>query len=409
MALNLKYLIASRYVRSPKSHSVINIISGVSIVAMAVPVAAIVLLLSIFNGLERMTSDLYRAVDADLRIIPATGTTFHIQELDTTALRHTEGIAEFSLQLEQSALAEYEGNQTIISLKGVDRSFKRVVPIDEQLRAGAFNTEFDDNDCLVVAHGIAHDLHLLNQNALGKDVSLYAISRKRISTLLPVGGYTRRDLPMVGIYAIDQDNGYTAYTSLRAAQQLFNYPDRISSVEIRLAAGVNPQSVKEALEPIVGETLKVQTRYESNSIYRLMALEKWGVFLVAMMVMAIASLSVVGTLVMIIIDKRDDIATLRTLGAKPSLIRGIFVGEGELMSVISLGIGLLIGVSLTLVQQYLGVVRLNTATLMIDAYPVELHPTDVLLTTIAYLAIAWFIIRITVRQTLKSTLYETIH
>jgi lipoprotein-releasing system permease protein len=112
---------------------------------------------------------------------------------------------------------------------------------------------------------------------------------------------------------------------------------------------------------------------------------------------------------MIIIDKRDDIATLRTLGAKPSLIRGIFVGEGELMSVISLGIGLLIGVSLTLVQQYLGVVRLNTATLMIDAYPVELHPTDVLLTTIAYLAIAWFIIRITVRQTLKSTLYETIH
>jgi lipoprotein-releasing system permease protein len=260
-----------------------------------------------------------------------------------------------------------------------------------------------------VAHGIAHDLHLLNQNALGKDVSLYAISRKRISTLLPVGGYTRRDLPMVGIYAIDQDNGYTAYTSLRAAQQLFNYPDRISSVEIRLAAGVNPQSVKEALEPIVGEALKVQTRYESNSIYRLMALEKWGVFLVAMMVMAIASLSVVGTLVMIIIDKRDDIATLRTLGAKPSLIRGIFIGEGELMSVISLGIGLLIGVSLTLVQQYLGVVRLNTATLMIDAYPVELHPTDVLLTTIAYLAIAWFIIRITVRQTLKSTLYETIH
>lgn len=406
MALNLKYLIAARYVRSPKSHSVINIISGVSVVAMAVPVAAIILLLSIFNGLERMTGDLYNAVDADLKITPATGTTFMVEAIDTASLRSAEYIKAFSLQLEQSALAEHDGRQSLISVKGVEQTIQDVISVKEHLRAGTFNTEFDENDCLVLAHGVAHELGVLNQNAVGEQVSLYAINRKRLSTLLPIGGYTRIELPMVGIYAIDQDNSSMAYTSLRAAQRLFNYPDRASSVEIRLQSDASIKRAKQELQQLVGDEFRVQTRYESNSIYRLMALEKWGVFIIAMVVMAVASLSIVGTLVMVIIDKRDDIATLRTLGAKPALIRGIFIGEGRLMAAISLGVGLLLGIGLTLAQQVFGLVRLNTATLMIDAYPIELQLLDIILTVVAYLAIAWVIITMTVRQTLKSNAYE---
>ena len=406
MALNLKYLIAARYVRSPKSHSVINIISGVSVVAMAVPVAAIILLLSIFNGLERMTGDLYNAVDADLKVTPATGTTFMVEAIDTTSLRDADYVAAFSLQLEQSALAEHDGRQSLISVKGVEQTIQDVISIREHLRAGTFNTEFDENDCLVLAHGVAHELGLLNQNAVGEQVSLYAINRKRLSTLLPIGGYTRIELPMVGIYAIDQDNSSMAYTSLRAAQRLFNYPDRASSVEVRLLPDANIKRAKRELQQLVGDEFRVQTRYESNSIYRLMALEKWGVFIIAMVVMAVASLSIVGTLVMVIIDKRDDISTLRTLGAKPALIRGIFIGEGRLMAAISLGVGLMLGVGLTLAQQIFGFVRLNTATLIIDAYPIELQLLDIILTVVAYLAIAWIIITMTVRQTLKSNAYE---
>ncbi len=408
MRQRLKYWIAARYVRSPKSHSVINIISGVSVVAMAVPVAAIILLLSIFNGLERMTSDLYRAVDADLKVIPASGTTFLVESIDTAALRGVEGIAGFSLQLEQSALAEYEGRQTIATVKGVERHFKDVIPIADRVLAGSFTTEFDDNDCLVAAHGVAQELRLMTRTSVGKQISLYAINRKRISTLVPIGGYTRRDLPMVGIYSIDQDNSADIYTSLRCAQGLFNYPNRASSIEISLLPTASLSGVKRAVEQLCGEGFKVQTRYQSNSIYRLMALEKWGVFIIAMVVMAVASLSIVGTLVMVIIDKRDDIATLRTLGAKQSLTRSIFISEGRLMALISLAIGVVLGVGLTLVQQIFGVVRLNTATLMIDAYPVELQPLDVALTIISYLAIALLIISGTVRQTLKSTTYEKV-
>lgn len=406
MGIDLKYLIASRYVRSPKSHSVINIISGVSIVAMAVPVAAIILLLSIFNGLERMTTELYSAVDADMKLTPASGTTFPIESLDTAALRSTSGVETFTLQLEQSALAEYDGRQSIVSIKGVEPTLRDVIPIEQHLRAGSFTTELDESDCIVLAHGVAHDLGVLRQNALGEQISLYAINRKRISSLLPVGGYTRRELPVVGLYAIDQDNSSSAYTSLRAAQRLLNYPGRASSVELKLKPDANPKAVKQALQEQLGAEFRVQTRYESNSIYRLMALEKWGVFAVAMMVMAIASLSVVGTLVMVIIDKRDDIATLRTLGAKQSLVQAIFANEGRLMTLISLTVGVVIGIILTLTQQYLGVVRLNTSTLLVDAYPVELHLWDVVATIAAYITIAHIIIRVTVRQTLKTTVYE---
>ncbi len=368
---------------------------------MAVPVAAIILLLSIFNGLERMATDLYSAVDADIKISPASGTTFLIEEIDTTLLRRTEGVESLCMQLEQSALAEHNGRQTLTNIKGVESSMLEVLSIDSHLKAGSFTTELDDNDCIVLAHGVAHDLGILRHNSLGEQITLYAINRKRISSLLPVGGYTRLELPMTGIYAIDQDNSTSAYTSLRAAQRLFNYPGRASSVELRLSPTANTKEVKLSLQQQLGEKFKVQTRYESNSIYRLMALEKWGVFLVAMMVMAIASLSVVGTLIMVIIDKRDDISTLRTMGATPQLVRGIFCSEGRLMTLISLAIGLVIGVALTLIQQFFGVVRLNTATLLIDAYPIELHLTDVMLTSVVFLLIAWVIIWITVRQTLK--------
>lgn len=399
MKLNL--LIAARYVRSPKSHSVINLISVVSVVAMAVPVAAIILLLSIFNGLEQMTTELYQAIDADLRITPKQGTTLPVAEIDTAHLRKIEGVECFSLVLEQSALAEANQRQTITKVRGVDKAFSDVIAIKDMLQAGSFTTALDEQDCIVAAHGVAHDLGMLSQNSVGKSISLYAINRRRFSTILPMGAYTRCDLPMTGLFAIDQESSHILFTSLRAAQQLFNYPDQISSVDIKLHTDADVEAIKRDILDICHADVNVKTRYESNSIYRLMALEKWGVFIIAMIVMAVASLSIVGTLVMVVIDKRDDISTLRTMGASQSLVESIFLSEGYLMSLLSLGIGVGLGVMLSLVQQYMGVIRLNTETLMIDAYPVELHITDVLLTILAYTAIAWFIIRLTIRKTLK--------
>ena len=398
MSLNLKYLIAARYVRSPKSHSVINIISGVSIVAMAVPVAAIVLLLSIFNGLEDMTREQFRSVDPDVTITPQQGTTFALASLDAEALRGVEGVEALSFALEQSALAEAKDKRAIITVMGVDKEYKQVIPIAENIITGTFTTSLDEADCLVASNGVMYELDMLNTSAIGQTLRLYAINRSRISTLLPIGGYTRRELPLTGIYTSTvNDSHTTAITSLRAAQSLFNYPDRASSVLVKIAADADANDVAKALQSVAGEEFKVRTREQSNSIYRLMALEKWGVFFIAMLVMVIASLSIVGTLVMVMIDKRDDMQTLRTLGATHHFVRDIFISEGHLMAFVSLIIGLVLGVVLALAQQIFGFVGIDAQTLLINAYPVRLSLVDVALTAVAYIIISYVVINLTVR------------
>lgn len=396
----LPYFIAGRYLRSRKSHSVINIISGVSVAAMATPVAAMVILLSVFNGLEGMVRTLYRAVDADITIRAAEGTVFDAAAVDTAAIRAAEGVETLSLVLEQGAMAEVGDRRTIVRLRGVERTYEDVVPVAQTIYGGTFAVGVDDSRSVVLGHRTAQELGMSRQ-AAGDMVTLYAINRARFSSLLPVGGYTRRTLPVAGFYSIDDENGDVAYVALDVAQDMFNYEGRASSVAVKLAAGADADAVAERLQRIAGEGMEVLTRERSNSIYRLMALEKWGVFAVALLVLVVASLTVVGTIVMIMIDKRDDAATLRMMGANRATVRDIFVGEGHLLAVVSLVLGVAAGVGLTLLQQTVGLVRLQTATLMVDIYPVELHAADVLLTAAAYIVVAHVVTRLTVGAMLK--------
>lgn len=396
----LPYFIAGRYLRSRKSHSVINIISGVSVAAMATPVAAMVILLSVFNGLEGMVRTLYRAVDADITIRAAEGTVFDVAAVDTAAIRAAEGVETLSLVLEQGAMAEVGDRRTIVRLRGVERTYEDVVPVAQTIYGGTFAVGVDDSRSVVLGHRTAQELGMSRQ-AAGDMVTLYAINRARFSSLLPVGGYTRRTLPVAGFYSIDDENGDVAYVSLDVAQDMFNYEGRASSVAVKIAAGADADAVAERLQRIAGEGMEVLTRERSNSIYRLMALEKWGVFAVALIVLVVASLTVVGTIVMIMIDKRDDAATLRMMGANRATVRDIFVGEGHLLAGVSLVLGVAAGVGLTLLQQTVGLVRLQTATLMVDIYPVELHAADVLLTAAAYIVVAHVVTRLTVGAMLK--------
>ena len=400
MLRRLPYFIAGRYLRSRKSHSVINIISGVSVAAMATPVAAMVILLSVINGLEGMVRSLYTAVDADITVRAAEGTVFDTARIDTAAMRAAEGVEALSLVLEQGAMAEAAGRRTVVRLRGVERDYTRVVPIDRHIYAGTFSVAVGDARSAVVGHRTAQELGMSRQ-AAGDTVAFYAINRTRFSSLLPVGGYTRRAMPVAGFYSIDDENGDVAFVSMDMAQRIFNYGGRASAVAVKVAAGADADAVAERLQRIAGEGMEVLTRERSNSIYRLMALEKWGVFGVALLVLAVASLTVVGTIVMIMIDKRDDAATLRMMGARRTTVRDIFVGEGHLLAAASLVLGLAAGAGLTLLQQTVGLVRLQTQTLMVDVYPVELHASDVALTAAAYLVVAHVVTRLTVGAMLK--------
>lgn len=396
MLNSLRYFIAGRYIRSRNSHSMINHISRVSIVAMAMPVAAIIVLLAVFNGLESKVRALYNAIDADITISAAEGTTFIVDSAKLEALRQMEGVESLSLTLEQGAMAEAEGRRSIVNLKGVDTLYDQTIPLSQQILSGELLTQRNGKDYIVASIGVLQELGM-GQGSIGDTVSIYTINRNRFSTLLPVGGYSRLDAPVMGVFALDEDNNSLMLTSLCAAQRLLNYPDRASTIELRLDDEHTANDTAERIEALLGDGMRVLTRYESNSIYRLMALEKWGIFAVAALVMAIASMSIVGTLIMVIIDKQDDIATLRTLGLTPRSIRQIFTAEGYLMTLISLGIGLTIGLLLTLAQQHLGLIRLNATAIGIDAYPVELQWGDVVATIAAYAAVAVTMVNLTIR------------
>lgn len=375
----------------------INHIIRVSIVAMATPVAALVVLMSVFNGLEGMVTSLYRAIDPDITIAPARGTTLAQEQIDTAALRRVEGVAALSLTLEQGAMVEHKGQRAIVRLKGVDEGYTDVLPIAERIVAGEFSTSGQN---MVVAAGVMNDLGF-NSNNIGEQVRLYAIDRTRFSTLLPVGGYSMQKMNIAGAYSIDEDNAHVALIPLGEAQNLLRYADRISKVEIRLTPEANAKRVAEQLQTLAGEQVKVLTRHQSNSLYRLMALEKWGVFGVAALVLLIASLSIVGAIVMAMIEKRDDMQTLRTMGATESMVEGIFISEGLLMATLSVVAGVVVGVALTLLQQHFGIIRLDAASLAIDAYPVELRWGDVVMTAATYMAIATLVVRLTVRAMMR--------
>lgn len=396
MLYSLRYFIAGRYIRSRNSHSMINHISRVSIVAMAMPVAAIIVLLAVFNGLESKVRRLYHAIDADITVTAAEGTTFVIDAAKIEALRQMEGVASLTLTLEQGAMAESKGRRSIVRLKGVDTLYNQTIPLSQQILSGEMLTQRNGKDYVVASIGVLQELGM-GQGSIGDDVSIYTINRNRFSTLLPAGGYSRLDAPLMGVFALDENNNSLLLTSLRAAQRLLNYPDRASTIELRIDDERAASTIATRIQTLLGDEMRVLTRYQSNSIYRLMALEKWGIFAVAALVMAIASMSIVGTLIMVIIDKQEDIATLRTLGLTPRSIRKIFTAEGYLMTLISLVIGLTIGLLLTLAQQHLGLIRLNATAIGIDAYPVELQWSDVAATVAAYVVVAVTMVNLTIR------------
>lgn len=395
-------LFARRYLFSRKSHSVINLISGLSVAAIAMPVAAMIILLSVFNGFESLISSTCSAFDADLTLTARQGQTFAQKEIDTAAIARIPGVEALSLVLEQSALLEHQGRQATAKVRGVDDHYGEVLPLDNAITAGQYIVRLGDFERLVMGQSMAHMLGV--RTLANADIAIYAVRRSSFSPLLPMENYSRRTVPVGGVFTLDLESERT-YTlvSLRMAQELFNYPGRISSLVIRPSAGMNIESVKRAVEQVVGETFRVQSRYELRaSFYRIMAYEKWGIFFISMLVLIIASFSIVGALAMLIVEKRSDMATLRALGAHTGIVRSIFRREGFLISTAGATLGIVLGVGASLIQQHLGIIEIPAETFLTKSYPVEFRLTDLLVVVAAFAVVTTFIANLTVRSMIKN-------
>lgn len=401
--MSLAAFIARRYLFSPKSHAVINRIALLSVAAVAMPVAAMIVLLSVFNGFEGLIRSMTTAFDPDLTVSARQGTTFPVAEIDTVALKRIEGVEALSFLLEQSALVEHGGRQATVTIRGVDDAYEGVLPVDETITAGRYRVRLGDLEQLVAGQAMAYLLGI--RSLADADVTIYALRRRSFSPLLPLENFSRRTVPVGGIYTLDMDTERQyALVSLRLAQEVFDYPGRASALAIRLAPGADAAAVKRAVAETTGGAFRVQTRYELKaSFYDIMTYEKWGIFFISLLVLAVSSFSVVGALTMLVLDKRRDTAALRALGADRAFVRAVFRGEGWLICGLGAAIGVGIGVGASLVQQHFGLIEIPAETFLMKSYPVEFRFADLLAVLAAFGAVAALVTELTVRSMIRKT------
>ncbi|WP_418982329.1 FtsX-like permease family protein [Alistipes sp.] len=395
------YFIARRYLFAPESRSVVNLISRLSVVAVAMPVAAMIILLSVFNGFETLVRSMYSAFDADLTVTPAEGQTFPVEAVDTAALGRVPGVGALSFVLEQSALLEHGGRQATATVRGVDDAYESVLPIADAVSAGSARVRVGDLERLLIGQTMAWQLGI--RSLADADVAVYAVRRGSFSALLPMDNYTRRTIPVGGVWALDlETERQYVLASLRLAQELFQSPGRASAVVLCLTPEADAGQVKRAVQAALGDGFRVRTRYELRaSFYRIMTYEKWGIFLIALLVLIVASFSVVGALAMLIVDKRRDLSTLRALGADTGVLRGIFRCEGLLICTLGAALGVVLGVGASLVQQHFGLIEIPAETFLTKSYPVEFRPEDLAAVLASFAAVALLLTNLTVRSMIK--------
>lgn len=397
---------ARRYLLSPKSHSVINIIASISVLSVAAPVAAMIVLLSIFNGLEQTVERMYSSFDADVVITPSRGQTFAMPHDAVTRLEAVEGVEAAAPYLEQMVVVSASGRRTTVTLLGVDSTYISVAPLDEYMVRGEYRLlgERDTatmrrRDVLVAGYGVAAELGMPR---LDGDVELYAVNRRQFSSLLPTAGISRLRAALGGVFMVnaDIDRRYVL-CDLDAARRLLNYPGRISHMALRLGAGADRERVRSRVETIFGEGYDIRTRDQKNdSLLRIMAYEKRSIFIIAFMVTLVAAFSLVGAVVMLLTDKRRDMATLRALGMTRRYVSRIFVGEGMLITLAGGGAGILAGLALCWAQRRYDLVAIPGAT-TVGSYPVSIEWADVAATAAAVVVVGYVVSRLTVASVMK--------
>lgn len=386
--LSLK--IAIRYLLSKKSHNAINGITLVASCGVAIITAAIICMLSVFNGFESLIDSLCSNFDAELRIEPRRGKTFQDTDSLRNVILNTDGVETLSAVLEENILLSYGNHQIPAKMMGVDDAFAEVTQIQYIVAAGEYILEDEVADYCSLGGGLATQLGA--GSSFVRPISAYCPRRQgKIDLLNPDDAFIDGHLYCGSIFLVNQaeyDDNY-CITSLDFARRMLDDSTLVSAYELKLRKGLDSERVKAAI-PLDSESFVVKTRYEQQADnYRIMQIEKWITFLIVIFILLIASFNVIGALSMLIIDKEDEIRILRNIGASDKMIRNIFACEGMLVSGIGAVSGIVIGVILCLLQERYGFITLgsDSSAYIVSSYPVELHWLDVLCAALAVFVI----------------------
>ena len=392
--MNFSFYIARRYLFSKKSHNAVNIISCISVCGVALATMAMVCTLSVFNGFQDLVSTFFTAFDPELKVMPAVGKVFDGQDPRVLSIRQMPEIEVCSESLEDNAMVQYQGRQVMAVIRGVEDNFDSLTPIDSILFGKGELILHDE-----VANYAIPGIQLLS--ALGTGIrfldplEVYAPKRgAKVNIANPSTAFTTGNLFSSGLtFVVGQEKYDNAYilTSLDFARQLFRYTTEISALNLKLKAGEDVETVKRMLEKRLGKEFVVQDRYEQQEdTFRIMKIEKLVSYLFLIFILLIACFNIVGPLSMLIIDKRNDVMSLRNMGANDRQITRIFLLEGYMISCFGAVSGVVLGILLCFLQQQFGLISLGSSgSFVVEAYPVSVHAGDVILILLTVLAIGF--------------------
>ena len=408
--MNCALYIARRYLFSKKSHNAINIISGISVCGVALATLALVCTLSVFNGFHDLISGFFTHFDPDLKVETIKGKTFDPDSSALAAIRTLPGVEVVSLTLEDNAMAKYKGQQTMVTIKGVDDNFQELTHIEEILYG---NPEFKLYDA-VVDYGIL-GIQLMYTLGTGFDpydpVEVYAPRRDaKVNLANPMSSFHREPLYLPGNVLNINDARYASsyiVTSLDYARRLFDYDAEVSAIEVRLSSKANAAKVKQGIAAIMGDDYMVKNRYEQQAAtFKVVEIEKFVTYLFLCFILMVACFNIISSVSMLILDKQANADTLRSLGATDGFVARIFIYEGNLIALLGAVIGLVLGVVLCLLQQEFGLLGLGgDGQFVVDSYPVRVKFTDLILVLVSVVAVSalsvWLPIKILNKYFLK--------
>jgi lipoprotein-releasing system permease protein len=396
--MNLPVYIARRYFFAKKSHNAINIISLIAVIGVAIGTMALVTILSVFNGFDRLVKSLFNSFDPDIRITKAEGKTFIPDSVLFNRIKNQGCVLYYSEVVEENALLRYGDKQYVANIKGVDTSYSKLTGVDSMIIEGEFNLMKNNRPYALVGQGVAYylgiGLHFIDP------IMIYVPRRTAGVSLNPENAFSRRFIYPSGIFRIEQevDSKYIILP-ISFARDLLEYDKEVTSIEIQLNPAFNAQKAYKELTKILGPAYVIKDRYQQKEFfYKILKSEKWAIFFILSFILMVASFNIVGSLTMLILDKKKDIAVLHSMGTDAHTLRRIFLNEGFFIALSGAVLGLCLGVLICYLQMKFSLIHLQgSGSFVIDAYPIFMKASDFCLVFLTVLLIgslaAWYPVR----------------
>jgi lipoprotein-releasing system permease protein len=393
----LNLLFAWRYFRAPKSTNAINIIAWVSMTAIVVGAAALIVVLSVFNGFEDLVKSLYSTFYTDLKILPASGKSLFLSQQQLDKLKSVGGVRSFSLVAEDKALLQNGDVQSLVSMKGVDENYTEVTSVADHMVSGKFETGTPDKPAIVLGAVVESSLNLRSDRDILPLTAYLFRKGSNINSTDPLQSLSSANVAAAGAFLIQQDfdNKYVL-TNLQFVQQMLNWKtNEYSGVEIALNDPGELAKAQQLLKDYFGKGYLVVNRYEQNrSLYSVMTVEKWVIYAILSLILAVAAFNMIGALTMLVLEKQKDIQVLKAMGANNNLIQKIFLSEGLLLAIMGAVFGIMLAVFVCWLQLQFHLIPLQGGTFVVSYYPVKMHPQDFLLVLVTVIIVAfiaaWF-------------------